>query len=73
MKKIALNRHTLRVLTEAEADGVAGGITQTCLPKMACVHTQNYPGCGAETSNCPPPPTSACPGPTRTCPRTTLC
>lgn len=73
MKKIQLSKETLRVLTANEAELVAGGVSNTCIPKQGPCGTESVPINACATNNCPPE-TDGCPSgtcPTATCPPVT--
>jgi hypothetical protein len=54
MKKIQLSKETLRVLTANEAELVAGGVSNTCIPKQGPCGTESVPVNACATNNCPP-------------------
>lgn len=55
MKKIQLSKETLRVLTANESELVAGGVSNTCIPKQGPCGTESVPVAACATNNCPPP------------------
>ncbi len=71
MKKIQLSKETLRVLTANEAELVAGGVSNTCIPKQGPCGTESVPVAACATNNCPPQtdgcPTVGCPPQTNAC------
>jgi hypothetical protein len=62
VKKIQLSKETLRVLTSNEAELVAGGVSNTCIPKQGPCGTETVPVNACASNNCTVDcPTAGCP------------